>query len=246
MAYVDCAGELARFAREERIPVRPLQSLMACAGTVTPDCRGLIESVFGCKLHNKYGSRECTEMACECRHGRMHIYANHVLLEVVDEQGRPVPPGTPGRILVTLLNNHSFPMIRYEIGDVGALGEGICPCGSPYPILDRVEGRSSEFLKTGSGTYVSPLFIMHLVGVVHNPGFVRRFQLVQREPTRFDLNLELPEETPDSQLGTLSLRLERDLATVFGQACSVRARRVARIPESASGKFLYVVSQVPA
>ncbi len=244
MAYVDCAAELARFAREMRIPVRPLQSLMACAGTVTPDCRGLIESVFGCKLHNKYGSRECAEIACECRHGRMHIYANHVLLEVVDEQGRAVPPGTAGRILVTLLNNHSFPMIRYEIGDVGALGEGSCPCGSPFPILDRVEGRSSEFLKTRSGAYVSPLLIMHLVGVVHNPGFVRRFQLVQREPTQFDLNLELASDTPDGQLESLGGRLERDLATVFDQACSVRARRVTHIPESSSGKFLYVVSQV--
>lgn len=244
MAYVDCAAELARFAREKRISVRPLQSLMACAGTVTPDCRGLIESVFGCKLHNKYGSRECTDMACECRHGRMHIYANHVLLEVVDEQGRAVQPGTAGRILVTLLNNHSFPMIRYEIGDVGALGEGSCPCGSPFPILERVEGRASEFLRTPAGAYVSPVYVRHLVGVVYNPGFVGRFQIVQREFTQFDLNLEVLGDTSDGQLESLGGRIEHDLAAVFGQACSVRARRVARIPESASGKFLYVVSQV--
>jgi phenylacetate-CoA ligase len=244
MAYVDCAAELARFARANHVPVRPLQSLMACAGTVTPASRALIENVFGCKLHNKYGSRDCAEMACECRHGRMHIYANHVLLEVVDEQGRGVPPGTAGRILVTLLNNLSFPMIRYEIGDVGALGEGGCACGSPFPILDRVEGRTSEFLRTPAGAYVSPLFVIHLVGVVHNPGFVDRFQLVQRASTQFDLNLELAGGTPDSQLKSLGGRLERDLGAVFGQACSVRARRVARIPESSSGKFLYVVSQV--
>jgi phenylacetate-CoA ligase len=244
MAYVDCAAELARFARKSGIPVRPLESLMACAGTVTPDSRALIESVFGCKLHNKYGSRECAEMACACRFGRMHIYTNHVLLEAVDERDRAVQPGTAGRLLVTLLNNHSFPMIRYEIGDVGALGEGNCPCGSPFPILDRVEGRSSEFLKTGSGAYVSPLYIMHLVGVVHNPGFVRRFQLVQCEPTRFDLNLEVADDAPAGQLESLGGRLERDLGAVFGEACSVRARRVDVIPESSSGKFLYVVSQV--
>ena len=91
---------------------------------------------------------------------------------------------------------------------------------------------------------MSPLFIMHLVGVVHNPGFVRRFQLVQRESTQFDLNLELPGDTPESQLELLGGQLERDLAAVFGQACSVRVRRVALIPESESGKFLYVVSQV--
>jgi phenylacetate-CoA ligase len=244
MAYVDCAAELARFARENGIPVRPLDSLMACAGTVTPASRALIEGVFGCKLHNKYGSRDCTEMACECRDGRMHVYSNHVLLEVVDEQGRAVRPGTAGRLLVTLLNNYSFPMIRYEIGDVGALGEGSCPCGSPFPILDRVEGRTSELLKTSSGTYVSPLFIMHLVGVVHNPGFVRRFQLVQREPAQFDLNLELAGDTQDGQLETLGGRLEHDLAAVFGETCSVRARRVDAIPASPSGKFLYVVSHV--
>jgi len=55
------------------------------------------------KLHNKYGSRDCTEMACESPSmARMHIYANHVLVEVVDEQGRAVQPGTAGRLLVTL------------------------------------------------------------------------------------------------------------------------------------------------
>jgi phenylacetate-CoA ligase len=244
MAYVDCAAQLARFALENHIPVRPLESVMACGGTLTAESRSLIQSAFGCRVHNKYGSRDCTDMACECDRGRMHTYANHALLEVVDGHGRAAGPGRLGRILVTLLHSHSFPLIRYEIGDVGALGEGSCGCGSPLPILDRVEGRSNEFLKTRSGAYVSPLFIVHLVGVVHNPGFVRRFQFVQQTMSEFVLQLEVAGDPPESVFRSIAGKLERDLRAVLGAGCTLNINRVSRIPESASGKFQSVLSNV--
>ena len=75
---------------------------MACAGTVFEGNRRLLTDAFGGKVHNKYGTRECTDMACENSSGELLIFANHVLLEVVDESGRAVAEGQSGRILVTL------------------------------------------------------------------------------------------------------------------------------------------------
>ncbi len=241
MAYVDCAAELARFARTAGIRVRPLASIMACAGTVTEEVRRLLEETFGGRVHNNYGSRDCSAMACECSEGGLHVYTNHVVLEVVDDAGAPLPAGESGRILVTLLHNDEFPLIRYEIGDVGALESRPCRCGSAFPRLARLEGRVQEWIRTPGGTYLSPVYLRHLVGVVHNPGIVRRFQLVQETPVEFLLRLELEPGTDEEIYRRVAARLSEGLQSVLGQDCRLRVRRESRIEEEASGKFLYVV-----
>ena len=134
MTYVDAAERLVQCARLHGLPMPRFHSIMACAGTVFEGNRRLLTDAFGGKVHNKYGSRECTDMVCENSSGELLIFANHVLLEVVDDSGRAVAEGQSGRILVTLLGNHSFPLIRYEIGDMAIQGR---PHGrtSPFPTL---------------------------------------------------------------------------------------------------------------
>ena len=244
MAYADCAEALARFARRSGWKAKPLESVMCCAGTLTPAARRLIGEVFQARVHNKYGSRECADMACECAQGGLHIYAPFVHLEVVDQQGQPARPGELGRILVTLLENYSFPLIRYEIGDLGALAEGCCSCGCAFPLLERVEGRTVEALRTRTGGYVSPLYVIHLLGVVRNPGYVKRFQLEQRQVAQFRLKLEIEPGAPSEAAAALGAALGRDLGAVIGEPCQVEVEIAGRIPESPSGKFLPVISRV--
>ena len=133
MACIDAAYQMAKYSLRMDKQIRPLRSIMACAGTVTSDMRETMAHVFRSSVHNKYGSRECAEMACECERGRLHIYSNNVLLQIVSADGDLLPPGESGRILVTLLSNYSFPMIRYDIGDIGTLSHGLCSCGSSIP-----------------------------------------------------------------------------------------------------------------
>ena len=240
MAYVDAAHQLARFAEESGTPIRPLRSVMACAGTVTDDDRATLSRVFGARVHNKYGSRECADMACECAAGGFHIYATGVHLEIVDDAGQPVPPGTTGRILVTLLHNRRFPLIRYEIGDIGALGTKTCPCGSPLPLLERVEGRISEIITAANGAYVSPVYIRHLVGVVHNPGALEKFQFTQTGATSYTLAMQMDTAFADDAFTEVAALVHRDLEKVLGPSADLVISRVADIPPSESGKFLYV------
>ena len=243
MAYVDAAYHMAQYAIRKNIRPKPLKSIMACAGTVTDDMRAALKEVFGARVHNQYGSRDCSGIACECEFGQHHIYSHNLLLEVVDDQGRKVPNGQSGRILVTLLGNRAFPLIRYEIGDVGALCSETCPCGRPFPILKCVEGRSVEFLTSTEGGYVSPVYIRHLIGVVHNPGVIRRFQLIQQTSTKFELMVELENGIGDSEYGTVKGNLERDLGKVLGTKSSLSISPVPSIAPSASGKFLYTINR---
>ena len=241
MAYVDAARELARVAVATGREGRWLSSVMACAGTVTADTRSLITQAFGARVHDKYGSRECSDMACECDQGGFHVYAHHVHLEVVDSENRPVRPGEVGRLLVTLLGNDAFPMIRYEIGDLARAAEGSCGCGRPMPLIGQVEGRSVDVLTNTDGEYVSPVYLRHLIGVVHNPKAVwRRFQVVQEGSAEYRVLLEPVAQASPDDVRAASAAIDRDLRPVLGHTANIDLRITARIPESDSGKFLYV------
>lgn len=245
MAYVDCAHHLARYALFKGLKVRPLKSIMACAATVTANVRQDLEEVFRAGVHNKYGTRDCAEIACECVHRGLHYYANHVHLETFDEDGRPTRPGETGTTLFTLLHNRAFPLIRYEVGDMGSFSADDCPCGRPYPLLENIEGRVSEFHVTTSGGYVSPVYLQHLIGVVHAPGWIDRFQIVQKSSRFYQVFLVLTREVHESELADTTRRLKQSLAAVFGRDAEVSIAVVDRIDEAQSGKFLYTVNLVP-
>lgn len=240
MAYIDAAAELARHVERTGQAAPKLQSVMACAGTVLPSHRELLGKVFGARVHNKYGSRECADMACECASGGFHIFENAVHIEIVDKDGQPVPEGVTGRILVTLLMNKRFPLIRYEIGDMGSRESGSCGCGSPLGLLKELEGRSVEFLINTTGGYVSPVYIRHIIGVVHGGSALQRFQLVQEEAESFSLVVQMDAALGEQFFGDWMGRLRPDLLKVLGEDAEIRIERADRIEASESGKFLYV------
>lgn len=223
MAYSDAAYRMAKYILGSGRPVRALKSVMGCASTLSQEMRDTTSRAFGgARVQNLYGSRDCGAMACECRQGLFHVLENKVFLEAVDQRGQGVPAGQPGRILVTLLGNYGFPLIRYDIGDVGVFSEKACTCGIPTRLLESVEGRGIEFLVTASGGYISPIYFRHLIGVVHNPGVIRRFQIVQYAQDRVVLSLEKESGAMEVAVGSAVENIRRDLMAVFGPNMSLQ------------------------
>jgi phenylacetate-CoA ligase len=242
IAYVDAIQQIARFARRHHISVRPLTAIMTTGGTLTEDARTEIREVFHARVHNKYGSRDAGEIACECAHGGLHVLP-HILAEVVDEHGNPAPTGATGRLIITFLGNASFPLIRYDITDMASLSDTSCPCGSPFPMLDRLEGRATDFLFSSAGGFVSPVYIRHVVGVVHGKGKIKRFQLVQSSAVDYSLAL-LPETGVNAQdLEPLKQPLLTDLKAVLGETARIDMQVVDSIPETSGGKFRYIINR---
>lgn len=239
MAYVDAVVSLARFVDERGLPQPSFKTIMACAGTVTPEWREILQRVFQAEVFDKYGSRECADIACECsQHAGLHVYSPVVYVEVVDNEGHECPPGKPGRLLVTLLNNPSFPMIRYQIGDMGVWAEpGACSCGLAFPRLQSLQGREDEMLATEDGTLLSSVFIRHIVGVSLNQQLIRQWQFEQTARGKFTFRYVAHSA---DELEENLRKLEASFRTALGPSSNIQMEPVSEIAPSPSGKIVWV------
>ena len=120
--YAGSLYELAKFSEKNNLNIYKPKRLVCSAETLTSDMRTKIETVFGTKLYDFYGSRETASIAGECKDGLIHIFSFNNYLEIVDQNNNPIIEGQEGRIIVTTLHNYSMPLIRYEIGDMAVLG----------------------------------------------------------------------------------------------------------------------------
>lgn len=243
MAYVDAAVGLAQFVQERSLAAPPLKTIMACAGTVTPESRSILQSTFSAKVFDKYGSRECADIACECEaHNGLHVFSPHVFVEIVDEHDRPVPPGTLGRLLVTLLHNRIFPMIRYEIGDLASWShESECACRRVFPKIASLEGRQDDMLRTLDGTLLSSVFVRHFVGVALNRQLIRSWQLEQVKEGSFIFRFVAARREGLSE----NLReIEQVFRKSLGSEIDFRLCEVEEIPRSPSGKTRVIINRL--
>ena len=145
----------AQLARELDIAPR---KVLTGGETLPAGFRERVRSAWQIDVFDVYGMTEAHVCAFECaEHEGMHIDEDVIVLEVVDEQDRALPPGEPGAaVLVTGLLNRTFPIIRYRVGDRLRITEDPCPCGLPFARIVSVDGRQGEWLElaTVSGTTV--------------------------------------------------------------------------------------------
>ena len=242
IAYVQSIYAIAIYAKKNGLKVRAQNGIHAAAGTVHPFMRKEIESVFQCKVYNYYGSREAGSIASECSaHNGLHIMMDHTYVEVVDNDGRQCNPGEVGNILITTLNNFSMPLIRYQIGDIGALSEpGDCSCACNYPKLESVLGRTTDLFRTEDGSVVMPEYFIHLIGVVCNKGAIKLFQVVQEAIDRIRVIMVLETDLLDET----RLEIEEKIKLVMGANCLVIFDIVNDIPKTKTGKYLYTISNI--
>lgn len=239
--YPSALSLIARHARKRGLAMDALGVKVAFVTSerLYDEQRAAIEEVFACAVANGYGGRDAGFIAHACPQGRLHITAEDIIVEVVDRQGRPLPAGEAGEIVVTHLATRDFPFIRYRTGDVGVLGGEPCPCGRGLPVLAEIQGRATDFVVARDGTIMHGLALIYVVRDV--PG-IERFKILQEglEHTRV---LLVP--GPDFDEGCLE-GIRSGIAARLGEGVRVDLERVAEIPAEASGKFRYVVSRVVA
>jgi phenylacetate-CoA ligase len=249
LAYVDAAYELARFIEKKKLAVHAPKAVMTSAGTLFPHMRETIKRVFRAPVFNRYGSREVGDLASQCdRHLGLHVnpYTHHV--EILRADGSPCEAGETGEIVVTPLANRAMPLLRYRIGDMGALAAAPCTCGRHWPLLSEVSGRVTDVFRRGDGTPVSPVYFIHFIGVTHHTDldFIEKYQLVQEEPELIKMMLipkhaSLQRHDLDDEQKAVLVGIVKQ---VMGPSCRLEVTIVDHIPPEPSGKFRYTKSNL--
>jgi phenylacetate-CoA ligase len=240
IGYASALGIFSQFLLERKeFCIRP-RAVKTTADVLSDEGRALIEKAFGCPVYNFYGSREINNLAVECpaRDG-LHVNSQTRYIEIVDELGNPVPAGVPGRILLTDLTNKTMPFLRYEIEDIGTWKGQPCRCGRPFPLLERVWGRSSDFIVTPEGKLIHSVFFTHLFYDIPE---VTLFQVNQKELTDVRVYLVLRSGTNAYPADMLDRRLRE----AFGPKVQFCVQVVPTIERPQSGKHRFTVSAVKA
>jgi phenylacetate-CoA ligase len=179
--YTSNLVSLAELLRASELTVSVPLVVTTCE-VLTDAGRRLLQDAFEGAVCDKYGTSENAVLATECPAGSRHVFQNVGILEVVDDDSKPVPDGRPGRLLLTSLTNDLMPLVRYEVGDVGAVvRSSSCPCGRTSPILTHILGREDDVIVSEDGRRIGIFAFQLLRGVTD----VLAMQLEQASPTTF-------------------------------------------------------------
>ncbi len=214
----------------------PLKAVICTAEKMYPHHRTALEQTFSCPVVDEYGSSENGVIAFQCKLGGLHMMSDHLAIEFVDETGAPVAEGERGRIVITDLSSYAMPLIRYDIGDVGSASGAVCGCGITLPLMEIVEGRQEDFIRTEGGTLVHAAYLCYTL----KDDAVREFKMYQK--SRESLLVQIvksPRFTEETQRA-----LEARLRTALGDRIAIRFEYLESIPREVSGKLRYFVSEI--
>jgi phenylacetate-CoA ligase len=174
IGYASAISAIARYILERDIRDIRIPIAITSGEILLPHQRNAMESAFGCHVFDQYGCTELSVFGAEGPCGRMHLSPDYSVLELVDDVGQPVQPGTTGHVLGTSLINDAQILLRYRVGDVARLAANPCHCGSPLPVVEAVEGRSMNAVVLPDGRRV-----YRVADVASRIPSVKQYQVVQ-------------------------------------------------------------------
>lgn len=230
--------ELAATALAEGARPAALRLVISDAEPLVPTTRALVARAFGTEPTDVYGLVELSNFAFECpvRHG-LHVTADTHLVEVLDDDGRPVPPGTPGRIVVTDLIARTMPMLRYETGDRAALVTERCQCGRTLPRLVDLVGRAADVVLLPDGRRLHWPYFHETFARFDE---LERYQVIQDDPHRLRVRVLTRPERWDG----LAARLRAELATQLPATMTLAVEPWGAEPDDPARKYRPVLSRL--
>jgi phenylacetate-CoA ligase len=223
------------FACEGRWPAPSLRKLQAISEQLTASMRKRIEETVGASVEQSYGLNEIGVVGARCSAGNYHVYPDHSVVEIVDDDGRRCTPGVVGRIVVTPIVNAAMPLFRYDTGDLAVAAQGACPCGRTLPWFGNIVGRYSRIAYLPEGTLPQAGALRAALealppAITHN---VRQFQIHQYRDRSFELRV--------LAAGPLAPAFEQRMRAAWTAATAdahpLRIVMVEAIARSPGGKF---------
>lgn len=231
---------LAKTAEKHQINMQQLgiKVVFVTSERLYPYQRELISQIFNAPVANGYGGRDAGFIAHECPHGSLHLSAEDIIVEIVSPDGKVMPVGEKGEIVVTHLATSEFPFVRYRTGDIACLGSAPCGCGRGLPVLASVEGRSTDFVVAADGTMMHGLALIYILRDI--PG-IEAFKIIQHSLSETEVQLVWPDGPLPADITS---RIQSGLQARLGAEVNININQLNEIAPEASGKYRYVISKV--
>ncbi|HMU40008.1 MAG TPA: glycosyltransferase [Pseudomonadota bacterium] len=238
-AFDFLARYLSQHAKQSTMRLKP-RALMSSAQTLPASSRKLIEESFGCRVFDKYGSREFSGIAYECEaHDGHHVVAEGYLVEIL-VGNRPAEVGEVGEVVITDLNNYCMPFVRYRIGDLAeAMSQDLCSCGRGAPRIGRIEGRVQSIIQGVDGQYIPGTFFAHYLKEFDYA--IKRFQVIQEERGAIRFLVVKGQRYSQSILDQILDTFRKHLGTDM----RIQVEFVEDIALVRTGKHMSTVSKIP-
>ena len=238
LTYPSALRDLLLYCKDKGIAFPQLREVRTLSELLPPETRELCREVWGLKIVDMYSTQETGYLAFQCPdHEHYHVQGEAVLLEVLDDAGRPCAPGEIGQVVVTPLLNFAMPMIRYAVGDLAEVGPP-CSCGRGLPVLKRILGRVRDMLVYPDGRRGWPLLGDMYYREIPE---IRQYQIVQHATDDIEIKV-----VADRRLtGIEEAKLAGWLHSRSGHAFPVRVTYHDEIPRTAGGKYQDFRSEMP-
>jgi phenylacetate-CoA ligase len=237
LTYPSNLAQLARTSLRRGLRLPGLIEARTLSEALEPGLRDLCKEAWGVPLVDLYSAREVGYIALQCpEHEHYHVQSESLLVEILNDAGRPCAPGEVGRVVITDLHNFATPLIRYDIGDYAEVGEA-CSCGRSLPVLKRIVGRIRNMLVTAGGKRYWPTFGQRTFAKIAP---VLQHQFVQKTVDLVEARLVVPGALTTEQ----EQRLQAHIASNLPSGIRVVVVRVDSIPRGAGGKFEDFVCEV--
>jgi len=200
-----------------------------------PNQRTAVRQYFCRNIASEYGSVENGNIGFECPEGTLHVCDENVYLETVQSDNGD------NDIVVTNLENRSFPLIRYNTQDSGTLSDQVCKCGRPHHVMTLDQGRMFDYICNSRGDLIDGVSLMHVIdrSILKEKG-CRRYQAVQEAPDRIDVFIETG--TPLTDEGRTLLR--DNIRQYVEEEITVNIIEKEHLDVEQSGKFKFIISHV--
>jgi len=235
-SYPSAIYEIASFINANKVKhgIR-LRAVVTSSETLGDYQREAIEQAFQCSVFDQYGCAEMAVMAYQQKDGRYFIPPQYSIVEVLDDDDRPVKPGESGHLVCTGLLNHAMPLIRYRIGDIVKTSKEQLE-GYPHVLyLDGIEGRNDDVVIASSGARIG-----RLGPVFKGVKGVSETQIIQKTLTLLQVNLIVSSEYTDAT----EIQIREALKNHVGEEMQIRFEYVPHIPREKNGKFKFVKSEL--
>ncbi|MDB4584479.1 hypothetical protein N9164_15115 [Draconibacterium sp.] len=219
--------------------VLPMKAAFSSSETLLPFQKEAITKAFSCGLFDFYGLAERNVFATECEfHDGKHLNFEYGYTEIVNDDGSQVNEGEKGYLVSTSLQNYGMPILRYKTTDITQFKNEMCKCGRHMPRIENITTKAEDIVVTPEGKMISASILTHPFKMVSG---ITKSQIVQDRLNHITLKLVTDEKYNKDEENSLLANFRYRV----GDNIDVEIILVDDIPRTKSGKYRWVISNVP-